>query len=318
MLTSGNNQLKIISGSSHPELSREIADYLGMRLSPIQISRFSSGEIYARSEENVRGAVTYVVQTCGTYTVNENLMELFIILDALRRSSVKQANVVIPYYGYSRQDKKSAPREPISAKLVADLLITAGSNRIITVDLHSDQIQGFFNVPLDHLTALPILAKYLKGKDLTNTVMVAPDTGRVKTTKKLADRINLPIAILHKSRPAHNQAEITHVVGDVKGKKVIIVDDMVDTGGSVVRGVEALIKHGALTGITVVCTHGVFSGQASKKLNHKDIAEVVATNSIPIPPERKFPQLKTLSLAPLLGEVIKRNYSNESISELFD
>lgn len=318
MLTSGNNELKLISGSSHPELSTEIAGYLNLRLTPIKISRFSCGEIYARSEENVRGSIAYVVQTCGTYTVNENLMELFILVDALRRSSVKQVNVVVPYYGYSRQDKKSAPREPISAKLIADLLITAGINRIITIDLHSDQIQGFFNVPLDHLTALPLLAKYLKTKDLTNTVVVAPDTGRVKTAKKLADRIGLPIAVLHKTRPGHNQAEIVNIVGEIKNKKIIIVDDMIDTAGSVMNGVEALVKNGCQTGITIVATHAVFSGQAPQRLNNKNIAEVVVTNSIPVPAERKFPQLKVISAGPLLAEAIKRNYQNQSISELFD
>lgn len=318
MIAYGNSSLKLISGSSHPELSQEIAQYLNISLAPIKISRFSCGEIYARSEENVRGAVTYVIQTCGTYTVNENLMELFLLIDALRRSSVKQVNVVIPYYGYSRQDKKSAPREPISAKLVADLLITAGTNRIVTIDLHSDQIQGFFNVPLDHLTALPLLAKYLKGRDLNNTVVVAPDTGRVKTAKKLADRIGLPIAVLHKTRPEHNQTEITNIVGEIKNKKIIIVDDMIDTAGSVTNGVEALIKNGALPGITIVATHGVFSGPAPQKLNNKNIAEVVVTNSIPMTPERRFPQLKIISAAPLLAEAIKRNYQNQSISELFD
>jgi ribose-phosphate pyrophosphokinase len=312
-----NNEMRLFSGTSHPDLAKEIAEHLEIKLGKIAISRFACGEIYSKIEENVRGAATFVIQTASR-KVNEELMELFIILDALKRSSASGINVVMPHFGYARQDKKSAPREPISGRLIADLLTAVGINRIITVDLHSDQIQGFFNVPVDHLTAIPLFANYLKEKNIPNPVVVAPDTGRVKTAKKLADRIGAPLAILHKSRPGHNIAEIMHVVGEVKGKNVILVDDMIDTAGSITRGIDALLENGANPGLHLVATHPVFSPPATERIRHAAVKEVAVTNTIPILPEDRFPQLKVLSIAPLLAEAIRRNYLKQSISELFD
>jgi len=312
-----NDDLRIFIGSSHPELGKEIVKYLGLEPGKIKLSKFTGGETYARITENVRGRKTVFVQT-GTSSVNDNFMELFIVVDALKRASAESITVVVPHFAYARQDKKSASREPISARLIADLLTTAGINRIITMDLHSDQIQGFFNVPLDHLTAMPLLASYIKQKKLKNVVVVAPDTGRAKTAKKLGDRIKADLAIIHKSRPNQQEAEVLHVVGDVKGKTVIIVDDMIDTAGTATRGVETLRREGCNKDIYLVATHPIFSGSAIEKLTEANFKEVVVTDSIPIQKEKQFKGLKVLSVAPLLGEAIKRNYEHKSISSLFD
>jgi len=312
-----NNHLMIFSGSSHPQLAEEIANYLNVKLGDIKLSRFSCGEIYARIKDNVRGRSTFVIQT-GSEKVNEDLMELFIIIDALKRASADNITAVIPHFSYARQDKKSASREPISARLIADLLTKSGIDRIITMDLHSDQIQGFFDVPVDHLTAIPLLASYINDKNLVNPVVIAPDTGRAKTAKKIADRINAPLAILHKTRPEHNKTAITHIVGDVKGKTCIFVDDMVDTAGTATSGVDTLMANGANKEIYMVATHGILSGPAVEKFLKAGMKEVVFTNSVPIPDSKKFPGLKILSAASLLGEAIKRAYENQSISSLFD
>jgi len=315
-MTPKNEEMKIFAGTSHPELANKIVKYLGTDLSKINLSRFSGGEIYARILENIRGMSTYVIQTC-TQNVNEDLMELFIIIDALKRASAKSITAVIPHFGYARQDKKSASREPISARLVADLLTTAGINRIITMDLHSDQIQGYFNVPVDHLTAMPTLANYLKEKKIKNPIVVAPDTGRAKTAKKMSDRLDAPLAILHKTRPEHQKAEIMHIVGDVKGKSPILVDDMIDTAGTATRGVESLRKQGCLDEIYFAATHGIFSGPAIEKMNGARFAEVVVTDTLPMA-GKEIKGLKLVSVAPLFAEAIKRNYENLSISSLFD
>jgi len=311
-----NDEMKIFAGTSHPDLSNAIGKYVGVGLSQINISRFTGGEIYARILENIRGTSTYVIQTC-TQKVNEELMELFIIVDALKRASAKSITAVIPHFGYARQDKKSASREPISARLIADLLTTAGIDRIITMDLHSDQIQGYFNLPVDHLTAMPLLANYLKDKKIKNPVVVAPDTGRAKTAKKLSDRLGCPLAILHKTRPEHQKAEIMHIVGDVKGKAPIIVDDMVDTAGTATRGVDVLRQQGCVDEIYFVATHGIFSGPAVEKMNKSKFAEVVVTDTLPIE-GKNIKGLKVVSTASLFGEAIKRSYENQSISSLFD
>jgi ribose-phosphate pyrophosphokinase len=315
-MTERNNEMKVFSGTSHPELSKKIASYLGHELAQINISRFSGGEIYARILENIRGMNAYVIQTC-TQKVNEDLMELFIIIDALKRASAKSITAVIPHFGYARQDKKSASREPISARLIADLLTTAGIDRIITMDLHSDQIQGFFNLPLDHLTAMPTLANYIKEKKLKNPVVVAPDTGRAKTAKKMSDRIGAPLVILHKTRPEHQKAEIMHIVGDVQGKTPVIIDDMIDTAGTATRGVDTLRKNGCIDEIYFVATHGIFAGPAVEKMNAAKFAEVIVTDTLPTA-DKKIKGLKVVSTAPLFGEAIKRSYENQSISSLFD
>jgi ribose-phosphate pyrophosphokinase len=308
--------MKIFSGTSHPELSKKIAKILGKELSKINISRFSGGEIYARLTDNVRGASAYVIQTC-THSVNDDLMELFIVIDALKRASAKSITAVIPHFGYARQDKKSSSREPISAKLVADLLTTAGIDRIITMDLHSDQIQGFFNLPVDHMTAMPTLASYIKEKNLKDPVVVAPDTGRAKTAKKLSDRIGAPMVILHKTRPEHQKAEIMHIVGDVKGKTPIMIDDMIDTAGTATRGVDMLRDKGCIDEIYFLSTHGIFSGPAVERMNSAKFKEIVVTDTIPVG-GKDIKGLKIVSAAPLFAEAIKRSYENLSISSLFD
>ena len=311
--------LRVFYGTSHPELGEKIVKQLGQKAGAIKISRFSGGEIYARIAENVRGQSCVIIQTC-TEKVNENLMELFLIIDALKRASAKSVAAVIPHFGYARQDRKAASREPISARLVANLLETAGADRIITMDLHSDQIQGFFNIPMDTLTSLPILTNYLIEKKLKDgdTVVVAPDTGRAKVAKKLADRLGAKLAILHKVREEHQKSEVTHVVGEVKGKTVIITDDMIDTAGTITAGVEVLRHAGCNKDIYVVATHGIFSGPAVERMSKAGFAEVVVTDSVPIPKEKQFKGLRILSSAELLGEAIRRNYANKSITSLFD
>jgi ribose-phosphate pyrophosphokinase len=312
-----NSDLRVFSGSSHPELGEKIIEHLGLAPGKIKLSRFACGEIYARINENVRGQSVVIIQTCSD-KVNEDLMELFIVMDAMKRSSAKSITVVLPHFGYARQDRKAASREPISARLVANLLETAGADRVVTVDLHSDQIQGFFNIPMDTLTALPIFVDYIQQKGLKDLVVVAPDTGRAKVAKKLADRVGAKLAILHKVRAEHHQSEVTHVVGDVKGKTVILTDDMIDTAGTMTNGVAALKAEGCNKDIYVVATHGLFSGPAVEKMTKAGFAEVVVTDSVPIPKEKQFKGLKILSCAELLGEAIRRNYENQSISSLFD
>jgi ribose-phosphate pyrophosphokinase len=312
-----NSELRIFYGTSHPELGKKIIEFLQLKEGKLQISRFSGGEIYARIAENIRGQSAVIIQTCSE-KVNEELMELFIIIDAMKRASAKSVTAVIPYFGYARQDRKAASREPISARLVANLLETAGADRIVTMDLHSDQIQGFFNIPVDTLTALPLFTSYLKNKNLKDMVVVAPDTGRAKVAKKLSDRIGADLAILHKVRAEHHQSAVTHVVGDVKGKTVIITDDMIDTAGTITNGVGALLEAGCNKDIYVVATHGIFSGPAVERMGKANFAEVIVTDSLPIPKEKQFKGLKIISAAEILGQAIRRNYDNQSISSLFD
>jgi len=312
-----NSDLRVFYGNSHPELGKKIIQYLGLKEGVIKVSRFAGGEIYTRILENVRGQSCVIIQTC-TQTVNEDLMELFIVIDAMKRASAKSVTAVIPHFGYARQDRKAASREPISARLVANLLETSGADRVVAMDLHSDQIQGFFNIPVDTLTALPILANHIKAKNLKDILVVAPDTGRAKVAKKLADRIGAKLAILHKVRAEHHQSEVTHVVGEVKGKTVVLTDDMIDTAGTITSGVETLRKEGCSKEIYVVATHGIFSGPAIERMTSANFTEVVVTDTIPIPKEKQFKGLTILSAAELLGEAIKRNYENQSITSLFD
>ncbi len=316
-MSENNNRLILFSGTSNLQLSSDISNYLGNPLGAMDISRFPCGEIYTRVKDNVRGKSVFIVQT-GTHNVNEDLMELFIMIDAMKRASAKSITAVIPHLPYARQDRKAASREPISARLVADLLTVAGVNRIITMDLHSDQIQGFFNIPVDHLTAMPLFANYIKSKKIKNPIIVAPDTGRAKLSKKFADRIGAPLAIIHKQRPEHSKSEVVHVVGDVKGKTVIIVDDMIDTAGTATNGVSALLSLGAEKEVYLMATHALLSGPAVERIKNSGIKEVVVTDSVLVPPEKQFPALKVISIAPLLAETIKRAYDNLSISSLFD
>ena len=306
----------VFAGTSNPELAEGVARHLGIELGNVKIRRFANGEIYIRYLESVRGADVFIVQSiCAP--VNAALMELLIMVDAAKRASASTITAVVTHYGYARQDKKSAAREPITAKLVADLMTTAGVSRVITMDLHQGQIQGFFNQPVNHLTALPILADYFESLNLENCCVVSPDVGRAKACKKLADMLGSSLAIMHKGRPDHNVAEITHVIGDVEGKTCIIADDMIDTAGSITEGAKALIKKGAVA-VYVTATHGIFSPPAYERIEGAPIIEVVVTNTIPVPEERQHGKIRVLSVAPLFAHAVQNVFTNASVSELFD
>ena len=307
--------MRFFSGSTATELGNDIARELGIEVGNMNLSKFSCGENYARIEHSIRGLEAYVLQTVGT-NPNDDFMELFLMMDALKRSSASKVHVIIPHFGYARQDKKSAPREPISSRLIADLITAVGLDRLITLDLHSDQIQGFFSKPVDHLTAMPLFVDYFRKKNLQDLVVVSPDTGRAKVAKKMGDKLGAELAIMHKTRPTHNVAEIMNLVGTVKGKNVLLVDDMVDTAGSITSGLQVLRENGCKD-IYLATTHPVFSGKAIERLSTAGFKEVVCTDSIPIPVEKRFEGLKVLSIAPMLAEAIKRNYENRSISSLF-
>jgi ribose-phosphate pyrophosphokinase len=307
-------KLMVFTGTAYPELGEEIATGIGVAPGAVEISRFSNGEIYVRFLENVRGGDVFVVQTCAA-PINDNIMELLIMIDALKRASAKRITAVMPYYGYSRQDKKTLAREPISAHLVADIITAAGANRVISVDLHAGQIQGFFDFPLDHVTAMPLLASYIVKKNLKDLVVVSPDAGRVKVAKKLSDRLHLPMAIMHKRRPEKNVAEIVHVIGEVEGKNCILIDDMVDTAGTMVEAADALKINGAKK-IYACATHPILSGSAVERIGLSAIEELVVTNSLPLPPEKKIGKITVLSIAPLLANTITAVFKEESVSEI--
>ena len=311
------DKIKLFSGSSHPELAQGIADALGIELGEIKRSKFQCNENYVKIDETIRGMDTYIVQTASS-SVNDDLIELFLIMDTLKRASASSINIIMPHFAYGRQDKKSAPREPISARLIADLLQAVKIDRLITMDLHADQIQGFFNIPVDHLTAMPLFIDYFKEKNLDNLVVVAPDTGRAKFAKKLGDKLGAKLAIMHKTRPDHNVAEIMHLVGNVKDKTVLLVDDMVDTAGSITSGLNKLREFGCKDDIYLATTHGIFSGPAVERLKGANFKEIIATDTVPIPQHKQLDNLTILSTAPMLAEVIKRNVLHESISTLFD
>jgi ribose-phosphate pyrophosphokinase len=313
-------KMMLFSGTTHPALAAEIAGHLGIQLSPCKISRFASGEIYFRSEESVRGADVFVIQTHAE-PVNESIMEQLVMLDAMKRASAKRTTAVIPYYGYSRQDKKGLAREPISAKLVADLVTVAGAQRVVSVDLHSGQTQGYFDFPFDHLTALPILSDFLSGElglHDDNVVVVAPDAGRIRTAERLREHLHADLAFLYKRRSrreAHKIEEMA-VVGEVDGRPCILVDDMIDTGGTVAKGAEALAQQGAGP-IYAAATHGVLSGKAVQLLEEAPISGVVLTNTVPIPEEKLFAKLRVLSIAPLIASALRAVFEDTSVSEIF-
>lgn len=307
--------LRIFSGSSHPALARQIADALHVELAPIELKHFASGESYAKPLETVRGCDVYVIQT-ATAKVNDDLMELFVMLDAFKRSFAKKIHVVMPHYGYARQDRVAAPREPISAKLVADLMSAAGADHLITLTLHSDQAQGFFDFPVDNLHSRKLFSDYFLAKKLQDMVVVSPDAGGAKEAKKFADALGAQLAIIHKTRPAHNQAAVTHLVGDVKAKTCILYDDMIDTGGSVIAAVEALRKFGA-DDLYLAATHAVFSPPVMDRLPKAGFKEVIVTDSIPLSQEKQFSGLKVLSIAPLLAQTISNVHEAKSLSDLF-
>ena len=311
--------LAVFSGSANPELGDQIAEELGISLGNVKLEKFANGEIYARYMETVRGADVFIIQSVAGEHVNDALMELLIMVDAAKRASARTITAVVAHYGYSRQDRKAAAREPITAKLVADLLTVAGTTRIITIDLHQGQIQGFFNIPVNHLTALDLLADYFKSKnfDPSNLCVVSPDLGRAKAAKKLADIMGADLAIMHKGRPKHNQAEITALIGDVNGKICILNDDMIDTAGSLVAAIDTLKNNGA-DKVYACATHPVFSGPAYERLENAPVEEVVVCNTIPVPLEKQTGKIKVVSVAPLFARAINNVFSNGSISVLFD
>lgn len=316
MTPEGTRKMMVFSGTTNSELAEGISRHLGVELGNVKIRQFANGEIYVRYLESVRGCDVFLVQSvCGS--VNDALMELLIMVDAAKRASARSITAVIPHYGYARQDKKSAAREPITAKLVADLLTTAGVDRVIAMDLHQGQIQGFFDQPVNHLTALPILADYFEALKLENLVVVSPDVGRAKACKKLSDMLGASLAIMHKGRPDHNVAEITHVIGDVQGKVCIVADDMIDTAGSITEGAKALMNAGAEK-VYVTATHGIFSPPAYERIEASPVVEVVVTNTIPVPAERQHGKIRVLSVAPLFARAVQNVFCDESVSELFD
>lgn len=310
--------IKIFAGNACTKLAHDISEILGAPMLDTKVSKFSNGEISVDINETVRGADVFVVQTICE-PVNDNIMELLIILDALKRASAGRVTAVIPHYAYARQDRKAKARQPITAKLFADLLHTAGADRVMTMDLHAAQIQGFFDIPVDHLEGVPILAKHFTelGLDVESLVSVSPDIGGVKRTRKLAEKLHVPIAIIDKRRPRPNVSEVVNIIGDVKDKDVILVDDIIDTAGSIVNAAEALKKMGARD-VYACCTHAVLSGPAIERLEKSSIKELVILNTIPVLQERMIDKIKVLSVAPLFAEAIKRVYEDVSVSKLFE
>ncbi len=311
------NDVVILSGRSNVSLSRKIAEYLGLELGKVLITEFADGEIFVKVEESIRGSDVFVIQsTCNPS--NQNLMELLILIDALRRASAERITAVIPYFGYARQDRKAEPRVPITAKLVANLITTAGANRVLTMDLHADQIQGFFDIPVDHLYAFPVFIEYLKEnyENLEDFVVVSPDTGGVKRARFLASFLDLNIAIIDKRRSDYNVAEVMNLVGEVKGKNAVITDDIIDTGGTVAKAAKKLKEEGAKK-VIVMATHPVLSKDAKEKLSAEEIDEIIVTDTIPIPETKMLPKIKVLSVYKLFAEAISRIHTNSSVSSLF-
>ena len=311
-----HDRLQIFSGNANPALSREIAQHLGMELGRALIRTFADGEIYLQIQENVRGADVFIIQPTCT-PVDSNLMELLLMIDALKRASAERITAVLPYYGYARQDRKDKPRVPISARLVAALLETAGANRILTMDLHAAQIQGFFDIPVDHLFSAPVMIEYYKSLNVANMTVVSPDAGGVERARAFAKRLNAPLAIIDKRREEANVAEVMNVVGSVADRHCLLVDDLIDTAGTLVKGAEALMEKGALT-VSACATHAVLSGPAVERIEASCLREVVVTNSIPLTEEKKnCTRIKSLSIANLLAQAIRSIHEETSVSVLF-
>ncbi len=316
MTGSKSKELKVFTGNANPKLAEEIAQNLGLHLGEVSVGRFSNGEIFVNITESVRGADIFVIQPTCT-PVNDSLVEILIMIDAFRRASANRITAVIPFYGYARQDRKTRPREPISAKLVANLLTSAGADRILTMDLHAGQIQGFFDIPVDHLSGIPILAEYFIKKELDNVVVVSPDLGGVTRARDFAERMQVPIAIVDKRRPEPNVAEVMNIIGKVKDKNIIIIDDMIDTAGTLVTGAETLLERGAKE-VYACCTHPVLSGKSIERIANSSITEVVVTNTIPLAESQKIDKITCLSVAPLIADTIRRVHEDLSVSILFD
>ncbi len=311
-----NSEVKIFTGNANKELAQKISEELGIPLGKAEVKTFSDGEIALQIHESVRGDDVFVIQpTCPPS--NDNLMELLIFIDALKRASAGRINAVIPYYGYARQDRKSKARDPITSKLVADLISTAGAHRVITMDLHAGQIQGYFNVPVDHMLGEPILVNYIQKYVDNNTVVVSPDVGGVLRARNFATKLDTPLAIIEKRRQKANESEVMNVVGDITGKNVIIIDDIVDTAGSLTKAANELRKLGAEK-VYACATHGVLSGPAIERLKNSAIEKLVITDTIPLTEEKRIDKIETVSVAPLLADVIKRVYESRSVSKLFE
>ena len=310
------SRLKIFTGNAHPELAKEICEYIGVPLGKAICGRFNNGEIQVMVNESVRGKDVFIIQPTGA-PVNDNLMELLIMVDAMKRASARHITVFVPYYGYARQDRKTRGREPISSKLVADLMSAAGVTRVVTMDLHAGQIQGFFNVPVDHLMSTSILSSYIKSMNLENLTIVSPDLGGVTRARELADRLNAPIAIIEKRRPEPGVAKVMNIIGKVEGRNCVLVDDIVDTAGSLCEGAKALNNAGALGVYAAVC-HPVLTAPATERIIDSPIKQLIATNSLAIPEEKRNEKIKVLSVAPLLGDAIMRIFHDASVSSLFD
>ena len=318
MLSHGKS-IKIFTGNSNPSFAKEMAEILGVPVADAKVSTFSDGEISVNIKETVRGTDVFIIQSTNS-PVNNNLMELLIMIDAFKRASAGRITAVMPYYGYARQDRKAKSRDPITAKLVADLLTSAGADRVLTMDLHAAQIQGYFNIPVDHLLGSPILAKHFVDKGLADqedVVVVSPDLGSVTRARKFADRLNAPIAIIDKRRPKPNVSEIMNIIGEVKGKRCILIDDMIDTAGTITNAANALKDLGA-TAVYAGCTHGVLSGPALDRINSSAIEDLAVLNTIPLPEGVNLDKFTSISVAPLFAEAIKRIYDDEPISKLFE
>lgn len=307
---------KMFSLNSNRELAKEMADHLGCKLGKSSITRFSDGEIQIHIEESVRGSEVFLVQSTSDPS-NEHIMELLIMIDALKRASAKMIAVVVPYYSYARQDRKAKSREPITAKLIANLLETAGANRMLTMDFHAPQTQGFFDIPVDQLTGIPILGEYFKEKGLEDVVIVAPHNGGVVRARKLASMLNAPIALIDRRRPEHDVSEIMNIVGNISGKNAIIIDDLIDTAGTITSGANALMEEGAKA-VYACCTHPVFSGKALERIESSSIKELVVTNTIALPEEKVIDKITVLSVAPLMAEAIDRIHNLKAVSPLFE
>lgn len=317
-MRSANSEIKIFSCNAHQELAEEIAKELGLKLGNAEVGRFSDGEISVRIDDKVRGADVFIIQPTSA-PVNENLMELLIMIDGLRRASAGRITAVIPYYGYARQDRKTRARDPISARLVADLIQTAGAHRVLVMDLHCAQIQGFFNIPVDHLVGMPLLTRYYTDKfgSLDDFVAVSPDLGSVGRTRAFATKLDIPLAIIDKRRPKANVSEIMNIIGNIEGKKVILVDDMIDTAGTITNAANALKERGAAE-VFACCTHAVLSGPAIERIQESAISELVVLNTIKLPKEKRIPKLKEISVAPIMADAIHRIHEDLSVSKLFD
>lgn len=311
-----NSRLRLFSGSANVDLAQEISRYLGIELGPMVRKRFADGELYVQIQESIRGCDVYLIQPV-CHPVNDRLMELLIVIDACRRASARQITAVIPYYGYARADRKTAGRESITAKLVANLIVEAGAHRILAMDLHSAQIQGYFDIPVDHVYGSPALLEYLASKQLPDLVVVSPDVGGVARARAFAKKLNdAPLAIIDKRRQAHNVAEVLNVIGDVEGKTAVLVDDMIDTAGTITEGARLLRRQGARA-VYACATHGVFSPPAIERLSSGVFEEVIVTNTIPVPEDKRFEGLTVLSVANVLGETIWRIHEDSSVSSMF-